>query len=93
MGKKHKTSEAGYRAAIQARYLEGLTVVQLRQLARALGARQGQRAKGGKWRKYRKSELVHSMRSVIGRGTFDDRLKNFADLANGFMGGPTEVAK
>jgi len=41
--------------------------------------------KGGEWKEFSEEELARSIRSVIGRGTFPDRLMRFADMADEFV--------
>jgi hypothetical protein len=70
------------------RYMQELAdfkVSELNQMAGSLKAERGQRVKGGGWKRYRKAELVKSIRRVVGRGTFAGTLHRFADLADKFV--------
>ena len=79
--------EARRRANQQLERLPDLTVPQLKTLCRVLGADTGRKAKGGAWQTHDKDGLLRSIRQVVGRGTFADRLNRFADEAEGFRSG------
>ena len=78
-GQVHEACSAANRCLQQ---LPKLTVAELRVLASILGAQSRRRIKGGHWKRYTKDELLRSMRRVLGRGTFPDRLERFATLAS-----------
>jgi hypothetical protein len=61
------------------------TVEQLLRLCHILGADTRRRVKGGEWKEFSEEKLARSIRSVIGRGTFPDRLMRFADMADEFV--------
>ena len=55
------------------------TVEQLRVLCGILGAHRGRKVNGGRYRRYKKDELMRAIRQVLGMGTFPDRLERFSD--------------
>jgi hypothetical protein len=77
--------DARKRAGRYIQKLTDFTVIELTQLTKALRAERGRRVKGGGWKRYRKAELVESIRRVLGQGTFADSLNHFADLADKFV--------
>jgi hypothetical protein len=65
--------------------LPTLQVDELTVLAKILGADIKRRVKGGAFEMLGKDELVHGIRSVLGRGTFLDRIERFNLKASEFF--------
>lgn len=76
--------EANRMAAKYIMLLPDFKMLELRILAKILGAQQARKIKGGKLKAFNKDELIHSIRSVLGRGSFSNRLVDFANKANEF---------
>lgn len=74
--------EARLRAAKVVGELDTFTDSQLKELAKALRLQVGRRGKGGIWQALTRDELLRTIRSQVGRGTFADTLNRFTDVAH-----------
>lgn len=68
------------RAAKETRkHLSNLTVKHLKQIACILGLRQGRRVKGGKFKVFRKQELVDEIKKISFEHSFTDGLLRYLE--------------
>ena len=79
-------------AAAYSEQLPSFTLKQLGQLASVIKAPRGRWVKGGKWKQYRKAELVKSVRAASFGHTSWDQLLRYAILAADFAGDYEQAA-
>lgn len=77
--------EANRRARRHIENLPKFTDNQLVRLCDILGAETSRRVSSGELKRYTADELQQSIRHTIARGTFADRLNQFADAADKFV--------
>ena len=59
------------------------TVEELKDICRLLGVSRGRMVQGGRYKPFRKDELMRQIRRCVGRGTFAERLERFANAVGG----------